>query len=173
MNGRIHLGGASVRKIRLVMLVAVALTPAITSCGRTSNNGAGSLASAPVSSTHRTALITTKHAGKLGTVLAFGTKRLTVYLFEADKAGSSSCTRACLRVWPPVIGSPRARAGARSAELGTITRSDGRQQVTYKGHPLYLYVNDKDAGDTYGQGSTSFGAGWYAIDPSGHEVDRS
>jgi predicted lipoprotein with Yx(FWY)xxD motif len=27
--------------------------------------------------------------------------------------------------------------------------------VAYNGHPLYLYVNDKDAGDTYGQGGQS------------------
>jgi predicted lipoprotein with Yx(FWY)xxD motif len=159
-------------RTRIMMLVVVAATLAITGCGG-SNGNARPVAAVRASTTTRTALITTKHAGKLGKVLAFGTKRLTVYLFAADKGRESSCTGACLKVWPPVIGSPKARAGARSAELGTITRSDGSKQVTYKGHPLYLYVNDKDAGDTYGQGSKSFGAGWYAVDPSGNTVDPS
>ena len=37
--------------------------------------------------------------------------------------------------------------------------------MIYKGHPLYLYAKDKDDGDTYGQGLTSFGAGWYVLTP--------
>jgi predicted lipoprotein with Yx(FWY)xxD motif len=120
-----------------------------------------------------TALITTKQAGKLGKILAFGSKKLTVYLFESDKPASSSCTSACASVWPPVTGSPKAVGGAMSGELGTITRPDGTKQVTYKGHPLYLYVKDKDDGDTYGEGIKSFGAGWYVLAPSGNKVDLS
>jgi predicted lipoprotein with Yx(FWY)xxD motif len=76
-------------------------------------------------------------------------------------------------VWPPLTGSPKALGGAMSADLGTITRPDGTKQVTYKGHPLYLYVKDKDDGDTYGEGIKSFGAEWYALSPSGNKVDLS
>jgi predicted lipoprotein with Yx(FWY)xxD motif len=119
------------------------------------------------------ALITTKRDSKLGMILAYGPKRLTVYMFEADRPGSSRCTGACARVWPPVTGEPKALAGALSAELGTIMRADGTRQVTYKGHPLYLYIGDKDDGDTYGEGIRSFGAEWYALSPSGEKVDRS
>ena len=60
-----------------------------------------------------------------------------------------------------------------SADLGTIKRPDGTVQVTYKGHPLYLYIKDKDDGDAYGQGINSFGAGWYALAPSGKKLDLS
>ena len=60
-----------------------------------------------------------------------------------------------------------------NADLGTIKRPDGTVQVTYNGHPLYLYVKDKDDGDTYGQGINSFGADWYALTPSGKKVDLS
>jgi predicted lipoprotein with Yx(FWY)xxD motif len=124
-------------------------------------------------STTAAALITTKHNPKLGTILAYGAKRLTVYLFEADKPGSSSCSGACASAWPPVTGAPQAGAGAMSAELGTITRADGSKQVTYKGHPLYLFVKDKDDGDVYGEGVKAFGAEWYALAPSGNKVDKS
>jgi predicted lipoprotein with Yx(FWY)xxD motif len=127
-------------------------------------------ASAPAST--RAALITTKHS-KLGTVMAYGPRKLTVYLFEGDKAGSSSCTGACASAWPPVIGTPSAGAGAMAAGLGTITRAGGTKQVTYHGHPLYLFVKDKDDGDTYGQGVKAFGAGWYVIAPSGKKIDES
>jgi predicted lipoprotein with Yx(FWY)xxD motif len=76
-------------------------------------------------------------------------------------------------VWQPVTGGPSAHGAAVSADLGTITRPDGTKQVTYKGHPLYLYVKDKDDGDTYGEGNKSFGAEWYALAPSGSKVDLS
>ncbi len=116
--------------------------------------------------------IATKH-GKLGTILAAGPKHLTVYLFEADKGSSSSCSGACAKVWPPVTSEGKATASgsAVSGDLGTTMRSDGTQQVTYKGHPLYFYDDDKDSGDAYGQGSKAFGAGWYVLKPSGEKLD--
>jgi predicted lipoprotein with Yx(FWY)xxD motif len=119
--------------------------------------------------------VTVKHASKLGTILAAGSKKLTVYMFEGDKGASSSCSGACASVWPPVTtsGSPAASGGAMSADLGTITRSDGTTQVTYKGHPLYFFARDKDSGDAYGQGVKGFGSDWYVISPSGSKVDHS
>ena len=45
--------------------------------------------------------------------------------------------------------------------------------MTYKGHPLYYYVKDRDAGDSYGQGIKSFGSDWYVLAPSGSKVDTS
>ncbi len=119
--------------------------------------------------------VTVKHASKLGTILAAGPKKLTVYMFEGDKGASSSCAGACASVWPPVTtsGAPAADGAANSADLGTITRSDGTTQVTYKGHPLYFFARDKDSGDAYGEGVNGFGADWYVIAPSGAKVDNS
>lgn len=119
--------------------------------------------------------VTVKHAGKLGTILAAGPKRMTVYLFEADKGTASACSGACASAWPPVAtgGAPVALHGAVAADLGTTRRSDGTMQVTYKGHPLYYFVKDKDSGDAYGEGSKAFGAGWYALSPRGSKVDNT
>jgi len=119
--------------------------------------------------------VTVKHASKLGTILAAGPKKLTVYMFEGDKGASSSCSGACASVWPPVTstGAATAAGAANSADLGTITRSDGTTQVTYKGHPLYFFARDKDSGDSYGQGVKGFGSDWYVIAPSGSKVDHS
>jgi predicted lipoprotein with Yx(FWY)xxD motif len=117
--------------------------------------------------------VQTKH-DKLGTILAAGPKRLTVYLFEADKGSTSSCTGQCAKAWPPVTteGKPAASGGAVAADLGTTMRSDGAEQVTYKGHPLYFYADDKDAADSYGQGSKQFGADWYVLNPAGSKIDQ-
>ena len=108
----------------------------------------------------------------LGSILVAGPKQKTVYLFVADKGPSSTCSRACAEVWPPVTttGAPKAAGGANTADLGTITRSDGTKQVTYKGHPLYYYAGDGTSGETSGQGINSFGAPWYVLSPSGSEV---
>jgi predicted lipoprotein with Yx(FWY)xxD motif len=120
------------------------------------------------------AVVTTKH-GKLGTILAVGGKHMTVYMFEGDKGSASACSGACAHVWPPVTtsGSPTASGTAVSADLGTITRSDGTMQVTYKGHPLYYFARDGDASDAYGQGVVGFGSSWYVLSPSGLKVDHS
>jgi predicted lipoprotein with Yx(FWY)xxD motif len=125
------------------------------------------------SSGQSVALITTKKHGKLGTILAYGPKKLTVYLFEGDKGGRSNCAGACAAAWPPVTGTPKAGAGAMAVDLGTITRSDGTKQLTYKGHPLYMFSQDKDGGDAYGEGAHAFGADWYVLAPSGNKVDKS
>jgi predicted lipoprotein with Yx(FWY)xxD motif len=138
-------------------------------------SAAASTTQSAVASTGPLATVAVKHSGKLGRILAAGPKKLTVYLFEADRGAASACTGACAKVWPPVTttGDPKALGGATAADLGTIARSDGTEQVTYKGHPLYYYLKDKDDGDAYGQGVNSFGAGWYVLSPSGQKVDNS
>jgi predicted lipoprotein with Yx(FWY)xxD motif len=107
----------------------------------------------------------------LGDVLVNSAGR-TLYLFQKDTGTQSACTSACAAAWPPLLDKGKATvgSGADASKLGTTTRSDGTVQVTYNGHPLYLYVGDTKAGDTTGQGSTGFGAPWYALSPTGSAV---
>jgi predicted lipoprotein with Yx(FWY)xxD motif len=111
----------------------------------------------------------------LGTILAAGPKQLTVYMFEGDKGSTSSCMGACATAWPPVTtsGMPATGGSAASADLGTTMRPGGVEQVTYKGHPLYYFIKDKDDGDSYGEGAHGFGADWYVLAPNGKKVDNS
>ena len=53
---------------------------------------------------------------------------------------------------------------------GTTTRSDGSRQVTYNGHPLYLYAGDAKPVDTAGQGANEFGAEWYVLNAAGTRI---
>jgi predicted lipoprotein with Yx(FWY)xxD motif len=172
-------------------VAAAAAVALLAGCGSSSSSSSSKAASTPASTAAATSTqgttastsaaaagsgvaIEAKHS-KLGTILAAGPKHKTVYLFEADKGATSSCTGECAKHWPPVTstGAPSAGAGAVSADLGTTMRSDGTTQVTYKGHPLYFYGDDKDAGDSYGQGSKEFGASWYVLKPDGSKLDKS
>jgi predicted lipoprotein with Yx(FWY)xxD motif len=73
----------------------------------------------------------------------------TLYLFVPDPPGKSTCYGTCAAYWPPVTGTPTAGTGV-TGKLGTIRRSDGGNQVTYNGHPLYTYVGDSAPGQANG-----------------------
>jgi predicted lipoprotein with Yx(FWY)xxD motif len=118
-------------------------------------------------------MVKTAHSSK-GTYLV-GPSGKALYLFLLDKAGKSNCSGSCASIWPPLTttGKPAASGGAMSADLGTITRSDGKKQVTYKGHPLYYYAADSSPGQTSGQGLNQFGAKWWLVAPSGTAITSS
>jgi hypothetical protein len=54
--------------------------------------------------------------------------------------------------------------------VGTTKRPEGTTQVTYNGHPLYLFAQDTKAGETNGQGVSAFGASWFALNSSGNQA---
>jgi predicted lipoprotein with Yx(FWY)xxD motif len=142
-----------------------------TSAAAAASGGASAGNSKTSSSGGSGTVVTTGHTS-LGPILAAGPKRLTVYLFAADTGSTSTCSGACAQAWPPVTttGEPQAQGGAVAGDLGTTTRAEGTKQVTYKGHPLYYYVTDQQAGETTGQGVNSFGAPWYVLSPQGSEI---
>jgi predicted lipoprotein with Yx(FWY)xxD motif len=112
-------------------------------------------------------------SSSLGKILV-DAKGRTLYLFEKDKGGTSACYGQCATYWPPLLthGNPTAAAGAKASLLGTTRRSNGAMQVTYAHHPLYRYAGDARPGQTTGQGSKAFGAGWYVLRPTGKKIDN-
>jgi predicted lipoprotein with Yx(FWY)xxD motif len=107
----------------------------------------------------------------LGKILVNSQGR-TLYLFSRDSGTTSECSGACAVNWPPlrVTGKPTIGNGASASLIATTTRSDGARQVTYNGHPLYLFKEDTKPGDTNGEGITAFGGSWYALSPAGNQV---
>ena len=105
---------------------------------------------------------------KLGKILVDG-NGMTVYLFVHDTGTTSTCYTSCATFWPPVLtaGAPQAGTGAQASLLGTTARTDGTTEVTYAGHPLYYFANDKKPGDTTGQGVNGFGGLWWVLTPAG------
>jgi predicted lipoprotein with Yx(FWY)xxD motif len=94
---------------------------------------------------------------------------MTLYLFTPDTATSSACTDGCATAWPPLTTAAVGGEGLDAAQFGTLDRGDGTTQVTYYGHPLYLFSGDAAPGDATGQGS---GGKWYVVTSEGTAVDE-
>lgn len=134
--------------------------------------GSGSAAPAAQTTHSATAVTVGVHTGgRYGSYLTDARGR-SLYMFAADTAGKSACTGSCATYWPPLLGMPAqpASAAVMSTKLGTIRRSDGTTQVTYSGHPLYLYIGDGKAGDTKGQGLNLSGGKWWLLSPAGNPI---
>ena len=156
--------------VKLGVPVASGLLAAACGSAAGSTTTGSTPAAAPASGS-TTATVIESHAGSAGSFLTNGSGR-AVYLWAADSMNKSTCSGACAGAWPPVttMGKVTAADGAKAADLGTITRSDGTKQVTYSGHPLYYFAGDSGPGQTNGQGSDSFGAKWWLVAPAGAKI---
>ena len=161
-------------RMRTILTIA-ALALGLAACANNSSSssaGAGGLygggATTPSLTSSGAATVATAKAGDLGTVLVNGDGH-TLYLFEADTGSTSTCTGGCAAIWPALIttGAATGSMGASSSKLGTTTRDDGTTQVTYNGHPVYLYSGDTAAGQTNGEGLNTYGGLWYAVSTAG------
>jgi predicted lipoprotein with Yx(FWY)xxD motif len=146
--------------IAAVVLLAVAGIAGFLLAGTSANGATKSNATVSLRST------------KLGKVLVNSSGR-TLYLFEKDKNGHSSCAGQCAKYWPPLISAakPTAGTGVKAALLSRVRRSDGKMQVTYNKHPLYLFLKDRAAGQTTGENLDFFGGEWYVVNANGVKVE--
>lgn len=157
--------------------VAVVLSAlAIAACGSGSSSkqataGGAPAGSAAPSSNNASSGTVDLAKSSLGPILVDSRGR-TLYLWQADTGTKSTCTGACASAWPPLAttGKPTAGSGVKSSLLGTTNRANGTEQVTYDGHPLYLFAGDTASGQTNGQGSNGFGAPWYVLSPAGNRL---
>lgn len=87
---------------------------------------------------------------------------MTLYYFTKDEPNQTNCSGECLQNWPAFYAENlEVPEGFNKDDFGTITREDnGEKQTTYKGYPLYYFVNDKAAGDVNGQGVKDV---WYIV----------
>ena len=131
---------------------------------------AGALAAtAAVASTNKSSSISLR-ATQVGKVLVAANGR-TLYLFTADKGKKSVCYGQCASYWPPLTAqTPTAGTGLRASLVGTTKRKNGKLQVTYDGHPLYFFAQDKKAGGVNGQGFVHFGGAWWVVSAAGKKV---
>jgi predicted lipoprotein with Yx(FWY)xxD motif len=166
-------------------LAALAIAAAGLAATTTGGNAAASPAAAKgtVITTQRTAF---------GTALIVGSgkyKGFSLYLITSDHGRHFGCTARPVLTpvgkllctgpsgdrqaeWPAITttGKPRAAGGVLQSHLGTVRRARVGVQVTYYGHPLYLF--DPGPGQVTGEGWNEpslppWHGVWYLVSPAG------
>ncbi len=90
-----------------------------------------------------------------------------IYYFAKDVPGKgvSAATNATIAAnWPPFYAQTLVvPPGINIADFSSFQRSDGKLQSSYKGWPLYLYIQDTAIGDVKGDGVNHL---WYVMEPN-------
>ena len=145
----------SPNRVLFLFVSAVLVAAGCTSAAGSSAAPVGA-ASSPAANGGGAVVVNASKTPSFGTVLT-GPNGMTLYTHAGDSATSSSCTGACATAWPPLAATSQPMAGPGvTGRLGTLTRSDGTQQVTYAGKPLYYWQGDTKAGDVTGNGIEGF-----------------
>ena len=121
------------------------------------------------------------HSTKLAVEMLPGVAKhgvaVSVYTFSADDPNFSTCYGPCAIDFIPVYtaGTPVAGTGVAAGAIGVIKRLDGTEQVTYNGHPLYLYSQEQPLAGKHGpskkgtagngKGVTAFGGHLQMVQP--------
>jgi len=119
-------------------------------------------ASSPPPAATGTALKTTTVDG---TTVLTNAKGFTLYSFAPDTPATSKCYGGCAAYWPPVTGAAAASPGL-PGRVGMIRRTDGTEQLTYNGHPLYTYIGDTAPGQARGNNLNLNGGLWHEVSVS-------
>lgn len=79
---------------------------------------------------------------------------MTLYTYEKDPPGKSTCLAECEQTW---LAAKSPADAVASGDWSVITRDDGSQQWAYRSKPLYTYSKDVDPGSVYGNSPARFG----------------
>jgi predicted lipoprotein with Yx(FWY)xxD motif len=148
-------------------LPAIAASLLLAACGsssssKTTSSAASTQPAAQTSNGSSGAVVVKSASNSLGTILVDG-QGMTLYNLSGEQGGKFICTSsACVGVWHPLIAPSSGAPSSEVGSLGTVKRPDGTMQVTYKGTPLYTFAQDKQAGETNGQGIKDVGT-WNAV----------
>ena len=64
----------------------------------------------------------------------------------------------------------RSAAVPKPSDIGGTARPDEMSQLTYNGHSLYTFADDKKPSETNGEDAEAFGGSWLAVSPAGAKV---
>ena len=127
----------------LLAVVSIVVT-AGTSCKKNSGNN-----TTTPPATNPTGVVLTSNS-TFGNIIT-DNKGRALYFFFSDAGAGSACTGDCLVAWPAFYEDNLSiGTGLNAGDFGTITRSDGKKQSTFKGWPLYYFQSDAKPGDVNG-----------------------
>ncbi|HEY8983323.1 MAG TPA: SCO0930 family lipoprotein [Streptomyces sp.] len=115
--------------------------------------------------------LSTRNDPKLGEIVV-DKNGMTVYRFLKDKAWPkpvSNCKGACLEKWPIVapVDFKDTKDIPQKGYMKFLRPDNNEEQQTLNCSPIYTFINDKEPGDTNGQG---VGGTWFAVRPDGKLV---
>ncbi len=140
---------------------AVAAALLLAACGGSSS----------ASSAHNAVTVKATPNSSLGSTVLVDQQGLTLYRLSGEQVGNFICTAACLKTWHPLTIPLGAKPVGGVGGLGVIKRPDGKQQVTYKGMPLYTFAQDQSPGQAKGQGIKDVGT-WNAVGAGGSATGK-
>ncbi|MGX2961176.1 hypothetical protein JNUCC23_18115 [Peribacillus sp. JNUCC 23] len=145
----------------MFMLTLVASVLFLAACGNDTKDSTKEDQAVATTADETTPSLKVLENEKVGKYLA-DSKKMALYYFKKDEAGKSNCSGECLENWPPFLGQDfNVPEGFDKKDFGTIKREDtGAEQVTFKGFPLYYFVNDQQVGDVNGEGVKDV---WYIV----------
>lgn len=94
----------------------------------------------------------------------------TLYIFTVDTGGESACYDDCAATWPSVSADTPISSDLDAAMFGSTERTDGTEQLTVNGMPLYRFTPDAEPGDTNGQGVNDV---WFVVDADGNMIEAA
>ena len=131
------------------LLLLLAITLALVGCKKTN--------------TSETYTLKVASKAGIGSYLVNG-KGMTLYYNTGDESGQSNVSASSLNDWPPVIISTfSVPSSLNKNDFSNTSAGYGQSQTTYKGWPLYYFINDKKAGDTLGNGVEGK---WFVVIPT-------
>jgi predicted lipoprotein with Yx(FWY)xxD motif len=135
----------------------------LAACGGSKSNTNSSSGARPATQTTGSSTATVRTASSsLGTILV-DAQGMTLYHLGGEQNGKFICTSAaCTGIWHPLTIPAGSRPSGEVGSLSTVKRPDGTIQVTYRSTPLYTFAQDRQAGETKGQGIKDVGT-WSAI----------
>lgn len=95
----------------------------------------------------------------------------TLYVFDQDIGQPGpTCVDECSDKWPPYIVGEIDPTDGLDADLGTVDRGDGFEQLTVNGRPAYTMTEETEPGQTLCQGGDGV---WWIVGTDGEAISET
>ena len=93
----------------------------------------------------------------------------SLYMNLKDISKNSTCYGECAILFTPALTNDRMRSprGVDRSKVGSFLRKDGKKQLSYNGHPLYLYSKDSTPYQIKGHGLNN---NWFLVNLKGSAI---
>jgi predicted lipoprotein with Yx(FWY)xxD motif len=159
--------------LELVLLLAACGSSSSSKPASSSTSSSSTTVSSGASSTSATGgpaapAVKTASNATLGTYVVDASGATLYTLTKNGAAVACTSSTGCLAAWPPLLLPPGVTSAVGAGVSGVATvQAAGGTQVTFGTLPLYHFAGDSAAGDTKGEGLSSFGGTWHVVKIAG------